>query len=47
LVCPPGSCTAAYCNPNCPFFSLADCLIDAAIHSVDVVESSVLDGVQT
>jgi hypothetical protein len=40
-------CTTEYCNPNCPRFSLADCLIYAAINSVDVVESSVLDGVQT
>jgi hypothetical protein len=30
-----------------PLFSLADCLIYAAINSVDVVEPSVLDGVQT
>jgi hypothetical protein len=33
--------------PTALFFALAYCLIYAAINSVDVVESSVLDGVET
>jgi hypothetical protein len=43
---PPGSCTAAYLPSEPPSFLLAS-LFMHAINSVDVVESSVLDGVHT